>query len=393
MAKRRQKKVLIVLNLAGTAGRRHLEGVLRYVNTVGHWDIQIVGKPDDFTQAVLDGAIGEHIDGIYCVSDRNTSKVMSRCKIPFAVIDYSFPIANTRAKAAAIAIDDDETVGANAAKYLRKLGDFGAYAFVPAPRNPRWSRQRERGYRLELAKHGIQTTVHDSGKQPLDSWLLGLPKPVAVFSAYDFGALDVLNACRRTHLSVPGQVAVLGVDNDEIICENADPPLSSISIDHVQNAYDLAKVLDRLMSSHKVSRRVVITVQPGGIRERESTRFLENSAHIVRKAMLYIAAKVADGITATDVISHIGVSKTVAYAIFAKYSGKTIHQAIEDARIAKLTDILRSSNMAIAKASSLAGFRNHQRAKYVFKARFGVSMSEWRSDFRKPSESNPAKPL
>ena len=142
-----------------------------------------------------------------------------------------------------------------------------------------------------------------------------------------------------------------------------------------------------------MSRRVVITVQPGGIRERESTRFLENSAHIVRKAMLYIAAKVADGITATDVISHIGVSKTVAYAIFAKYSGKTIHQAIEDARIAKLTDILRSSNMAIAKASSLAGFRNHQRAKYVFKARFGVSMSEWRSDFRKPSGSNPAKPL
>ena len=141
MDKRRQKKVLIVLNLAGTAGRRHLEGILRYVNTIAHWDIQIVGKPDDFTQAVLDGAIGEHIDGIYCVSDRNTSKVMSRCKIPFAVIDYSFPIANTRAKAAAIAIDDDETIGANAAKYLCSLGDFGAYAFVPAPRNPRWSRQ------------------------------------------------------------------------------------------------------------------------------------------------------------------------------------------------------------------------------------------------------------
>jgi len=378
MDKRRQKKVLIVLNLAGTAGRRHLEGILRYVNTVAHWDIQIVGKPDDLTQEVLDRAIGERIEGIFSVSDRNTSKVLSRCKIPIAVIDYSFPIANTRAKAAAIAIDDDETIGANAAKYLCSLGDFGAYAFVPAPRNPRWSRQRERGYRSELAKQDIQPTAYDPGKQPLDSWLSGLPKPLAVFSAYDFGALEVLNACRRTHLSVPGQVAVLGVDDDEIICENADPPLSSISIDHVQNAYDLAKVLDRLMSSRKVSRRVVITVQPGGIRERESTRFLENSAHIVRKAMLYIAAKVADGITATDVISHIGVSKTIAYAIFAKYSGKTIRQAIEDARIAKLTDILSSSNMPIAKASALAGFRNHQRAKYVFKSRYHMSMRDWR---------------
>jgi len=392
MTRHRQKKVLIVLNLAGTSGRRHLEGILRYVNTVGHWDIQIIGKPDDLTQEVLDKAISERIDGIYCVSDKNTSKVLSRCKIPIAVIDYSFPIANTRAKPAAIAIDDDEAIGASAAKYLRNLGDFGAYAFVPAPRNPRWSRQRERGYRTELAKHGIQPTAHDAGKQPLDSWLSGLPKPVAVFSAYDFGALDVLNACRRTHLSVPGQVAVLGVDDDEIICENADPPLSSISVDHVQNAYDLAKVLDRLMSSRKVPRRVVMKIPSGGIRERESTRFLENSAHIVRKAMLYITAKVADGITATDVISYIGVSKTIAYAIFAKYSGKTIRQAIEDARIAKLMDTLRSSNMEIAKASSLAGFRNHQRAKYVFKARFGVSMREWRSDFRKPSGSDNAKP-
>ena len=385
----RQKKVLIVLNLAGTAGRRHLEGILRYVNTVSHWDIQIVGRSDDFTRDVLDKAIREHIDGIYCVSDRNTSKVMSRCRIPFAVIDYSFPIANIRTKAAVVVIDDDEAIGANAAKYLRNLGGFGAYAFVPAPMNPRWSRQRERGYRSGLARHGICPAVYAPGKESLESWLAGLPKPAAVFAAYDFGALDVLNACRRTRLPVPGQVAVLGVDDDEIICENSDPPLSSVSIDHVQNAYDLAKRLDGLMDSRKLPRRVVMMVRPGDIRERESTRHLENSAHIVRKAMLYIAAKVADPITVTDVISHLGVSKTVAYDIFSKYSGRTIRQVIEDAKIGKLTDLLRSSNMPIAKACVLSGFRNHQRAKYVFKARFGVSMREWRrSNANAPVESS-----
>lgn len=375
---RRQKKVLIVLNMAGTAGRRHLEGILRYVNTVSHWDIQIVGRSDDFTQEVLDKAIREHVDGIYCVSDRNTSKVVSRCRIPFAVIDYSFPIANIRTKAAAIVIDDDEAIGANAAKYLHDLGSFGAYAFVPAPRNPRWSRQRERGYRLSLARHGIHPDVYAPRKESLESWLARLPKPAAVFAAYDFGALDVLNACRRMRLPVPGQVAVLGVDDDEIICENSDPPLSSVSIDHVQNAYDLAKRLDRLMNSRKLPRRAIMMVRPGEIRERESTRHLENSAHIVRKAMHYIAAKAADSITVTDVISHLGVSKTVAYDIFSKYSGKTFRQAIEDAKMEKLTDLLRSSNLPIAKACALAGFRNHQRAKYVFKSRFGISMRDYR---------------
>ena len=113
----------------------------------------------------------------------------------------------------------------------------------------------------------------------------------------------------------------------------------------------------------------------------EFSRCLVDSLSLISPGRTIIMARrgsLREFITVTDVISHLGVSKTVAYDIFSKYSGKTFRQAIEDAKMEKLTDLLRSSNLPIAKACALAGFRNHQRAKYVFKSRFGISMRDYR---------------
>jgi len=373
-----QKRVLIALGLAGTAGRRHLAGILKYVNNEHPWSIRIIGDPNEFTPKVLAQETANGLDGILCFSTKSTAESLAATSVPTGVLDLAYPILNIRRKNIAFAVGAEEANGALGARYFRSLGKFMSYGYVPDPDQRGFSRLRERGFREELRKCGCRPDVFDAHRQTLAEWVQSLPKPAAILAAFDFLAVDVLEVCRKAKVTVPSQVCVLGIDNDEILCENSIPTLSSIRLDHEQEAYDLARELDRMMRSRNPVRKKVLTGREGMVVERCSTTFVENSTQLAHKALTYIKAHAGDGITASDVISYLCVSKSLAYSTFSRVTGKSLHKAIEEERLKRLMAYLESPKLSISKASVLAGYGNQQRAKYVFKAKVGISMREWR---------------
>lgn len=378
MRVKRNRNVLVVLWLAGSAGRKQLSGILRHVNDNSSWSVRLITEPKEFTGEAIRKAAEENVDGFIVHADTQAAEGLVSSRIPTVLIDYPPPKLATRTHSLTAILDNDEEIGQVAAEYFLRLGNFASYAFVPDLGNRGWSRLRERGYKTALLKHDTECHVFGIGKGPLSDWLRALPKPAAVLCAYDLRAQETLEACRQARLSVPGQVSLLGVDNDELICDSAKPSLSSVRIDHEAVGFEAARMLERLMDRPNCRKVRKVLMPTSGVVERESTAPIQPAVHLVNRALNYIKSHAAEPISVTDVVRHLGVSRRLADRRFGAATGSSIRRAIEDCRLDMVKRRLKETSMSIAKISRLCGYPNVQRLKYVFKMRFGQSMSEWR---------------
>jgi len=190
---------------------------------------------------------------------------------------------------------DDAAVGRLAATHLLSLGltNFGFFG----TRESHYSQLREQGFSQTLGAAGVAchvllngtlndgsngnpaTRVEGGAKarrgappahEPLEDWVRRLPKPIGIMASTDSRALDLLAVCRKLGLDVPGSVAVLGVDNDDVFCELANPPLSSIALSTLRIGYEAARMLDRLMAGETLEEDEVL-VPPAGVVSRRSS--------------------------------------------------------------------------------------------------------------------------
>jgi LacI family transcriptional regulator len=199
-------------------------------------------------------------------------------------------------------------------------------------------------------------------------------------AACDIRAIEVLDACGRAGVSVPDSVAVLGVDNDELLCAHASPPLSSILPGHVEMGRIAAETLDKMAGQNSSPRRHrVLTVPPSKVAERESTHLRSPSAILVDHARRFIQEYATDGIGVQDVASHLRVSRRLAEIRWRDATGGTIRAAIEDVRMAKLTKLLGSTLQPISAIATECGYRDADALARAFRKRFGMSMREWRA--------------
>ena len=383
MQRKKKRKVIIVLWLAGSAGRKQLSGILQFVNHDHPWTIRLITEPKEFTAEVIRDAEKDGVDGFIVHADNHSAESLAESQIPTVLIDFPPPRLLTRSRALAILLDSDERIGAVAAEYFLRLGNFGSYAFVPDAANRGWSRLRERGFKNALQRLKLGCQVYSSDKGTLVGWLKALPKPAAVLCAYDLKARETIEVCRQHHLAVPTQVAVLGVDNDELICDYAKPSLSSVRIDHEALGREAAHTLNRLMNRPDKEGLIKLFMPVGEVVERESTAPIAPAAHLVARAQAFVHDHAADGIHVEDVIKHLGVSRRLADRRFGEATGSSIRRSIEDRRLELVCQRLQTTSISIEKISRLCGYANAQRLKYVFKARFGMSMSNWRRQFTK----------
>lgn len=387
----RQRNVLIVLWLAGSGGRKQLAGLLRYVNEAHNWNLRLITDPRDFNDAIVGEArSGKVFDGFIGHASREAVQAMTEWNVPSVLIDYPPPGLTRHAKPDLIMVDDDERIGALAADYFLDLGRFASFGFVPDTEQRGWSRLRERGFRNRLRKRGVDANTYSPERGKLPDWLSELPRPAAVLASHDFRAKDVLDVCRQEGLAVPGDISVLGIDNDEIICENTRPPLSSVRIDHEQFGYLAASELDRAMARRRRPAETRKMLVPAlGIVERGSTDFTSPVTVLVNRMAAFIQSHAADPIRVDDVVSHVGVSRSLADLRFRQSTGLSIHEAIEKKRLELVCQRLRNTDLTIDRISRLSGFANPQRLKYVFKARYGTTMSEFRASVRDSTSDQP----
>ena len=375
------KKVLVASTIKGVAGRNCLSGVFKYVNEGRDWSIRFLQDPRALGADEVRGVVEGGVDGIIaCLRELDESyATLSAAGVPMVQIHDPDPDrAARRERGYAMLLNDDIAIGRLAARHFLGSGAFNSFGFVPTAERTAWSVRRERGFRLELAKggHAVRTPRDLSP----DGFMAALPKPAAVFCATDVEALNAIAVCRKLRLRIPDQVAVLGVDDDEILCDSSRPSLSSIRTDDFALGERAARELDRLMRRPSAPSARPILVPPKGVAVRESTRTIPPAARLIREGLAYIRRNAAAGISVLDVVRHLGVSPALARARFASVHGKSMRDAILEERLAVAKRLLRTTRAPLGEIARRSGFSSACRLSHFFIERLGLSPAAWRRD-------------
>lgn len=385
-------KIAVLLRLYYASGRDILYGISQYARTKCRWRLHVVNfsgesSADDIEEAIANG----EVDGIIAngVDNPATAAVLDASDMPLVVIGARPPCLARKATVAFVH-NDDIAIGRYGATYLASLGRFRSYGFVARSVDHfnYVSVLRERGFRAELkdTANDVHTYTTAEGVTrgsydditALGEWLKALPKPAAVMAAHDQRAVHVIEAATASGLRIPDEIALIGVDNDELLCETAEPTLTSIAPDHVHlgelAAATLRKVMSRPSAEHQETLSSAKTIV-----ERQSARHVIPAAQLVERATAYIRHNATKGISAADVVRQLGVSRRLAEVRFKQLTGGTILDALLTTRLEALKRRLREVDSPIARLSAACGFKCEIYAKRLFKKRFGVSMSEWRN--------------
>ena len=374
--KKKTPNILVALNLSGSAGRRVLSGILNEQRLSRTANIRIMHNPHDLLKMRIDEG---SVDGIIAYVDAEMAAKLAPSKVPLVALDFVPAALYRRKENMSVIVEDNDGIGRLGAKCLLSLGNLASIGFVPDEKNRGWSRLRERSFAEQVRKAGKTPRIYRADKTTLDKWLMSLPKPTAIMAAFDFGSKYVLDACAHCSLKVPEQVAIIGVDNDHLLCEHSSPPLSSIDYDLEAFGTLAIKTLFKMIHSRKPwGLQKPTTATNERIVDRASTKPIPTSAHLAGHALDFIDRHYSEDISGQDVARNLGVSRRLVELRMAEAGLPTLRKAIEDRRIKKLERLLSTTKMSISKVTALSGFHNLQRAKYVFKARFGMPMGQWR---------------
>jgi LacI family transcriptional regulator len=282
---------------------------------------------------------------------------------------------------------DDVAVGRLAAAHLLSLG-LPHFAFF-GTRPHYFSFLREKGFKEAIAAAGLSCHVLlDSSADgselvdgALEAWLRGLPKPIGVLASTDSRALQVLAMCRKTGTAVPKSVAVLGVENDDVFCELATPPLSSIALATRQIGYEAARMLDRLMAGEQPATGQVL-VPPAGVVPRRSTDVPAVLDPDVAAAVRYIALHVRDDLQVADVLREVPMSRRSLEQRFLKALGRTPAAEIRRAQVEVAKQMLAETDEPMARVALAAGFSNAKQLGAGFQHETGLTPTAYRRQSR-----------
>ena len=382
-----RKSILILVWERDVSAREFLAGFAHYSNSRPGWCVSIMHAEDAFMSNTAQDIAAGRYDGIV-LTDTFLATHPEFGDNPATAVtvigDIGVCPRLPRGRFASVDIDNEE-IGSLAAQHLMSLGKFTRYAFVHPLKSEAWNRQRADGFRRKLAQGKIECEIFDRSV-PLQEWLRTLPKPTAIMAACDYTAVEVMTECARTSLRIPQDVAILGVDDDELLCEFTRPSLNSIRPCHFKSGLMVARAMNGLFQSGRIGPRKPKTVLCSGatVIKRESTHFLSPALHLVHTATAYIKANVSKEISVADVVAHLGVSRRLADLRFREHGGKTIHETIVETKLAELSMRLLTSNRAIGNVAAALGFDDLSYLGRLFRKRYGMTMSEWRVGHHNP---------
>ena len=388
----RTPRVIAVVSMQSNFGPSVLRGVFAHIAEHGEWGFEIIRSAQDFTSVSVLDAIRHKVDGVLIALNEEAPaafRALAGSDIPFVTIETYSPLLESRENSIAHFRIDNRMIGHDAARSFTAQGRFAAYGYVPFRRDTAWSRLRGEGFSSECARRHAEAIDFPSNSTDdpvtrrgnLAKWLRKLDKPAAVFAADDATALEVLHACSSAHLTVPHDVSILGVDDEELICENSTPRLSSIRPDFVLAGRKAAETLERMIRSRKQPKRVQAVMVQGEneLVQRESTLPGSSAGPLVQKALAFIERNARRGIGVKDVQAHLKVSRSLMDTRFREIRGSSFLSAILDARLKELKRLLRETTDPIESITLRLGWTSPNYPKNLFRKRVGMSMSKWRN--------------
>ena len=384
-------RVALLLSPSHFSNRQILHGILRYVQSHAPWSLDVrLGRDDEpvrFDDAAWKFA-GVVADRLY----PELVRLARRHRTPMVLLhDVGMGLPHVAARI----VCDNESVARVAAEHLIGCG-FTRFAYVGAHGGQKWSVERSAAFAGELAKHGFSCAVYsgsgadggrvdgDSGSEPaLGRWLKALEKPVAVFAAYDLRALGVLASCEGAGISVPDEVAVLGVDNDEVLCETSTPTLSSIALTHEEAGYAAAAALEEAMTADARRRTAVrgerrVAFCAKAVVARRSTAHDAATDTLVRRCRALVEANVASHFGVADLAHSLHVSRRTLETRFRAATGRSPGEEIAEQRIRRAKALLSHHAMSQAQIAEACGFTDASHMNVAFRRRCGAPPSAFR---------------
>ena len=401
--KKQKKNVIISFRIANVAGIGTFAGTLRYLRTLANWKVRLFTSQAELSPEIVDAAIKEGIDGILIDHPlhETLADILLNSPIPLVTIGNTDERLFKRRHNVAFLEVDNRKIGEEGAKHFHSLGHFRSFGFLPDIPQSRWSMIRLRGFMAELRKHRLSVNVFhspephatDKYRNDLTNWFKSLQRPAAVMLAGDYHAMNAFDACSAARLAVPGDIAILGVDNDPALCDLSTPSLSSIEPPFESEGFEAASLLDKMMRSRKVfARPIIMRFAPVRIVERESTTFLSPGAHLIDMAMDFINNSCCNAISARDVASRLGVSQSLLAQKFQHHAHTTVRETIIAARMKKVCSMLKTTRLPIRSIASRCGFATANRLTHFFTKRFGMSPRAYRASAAQDSGKHSPNP-
>ena len=285
---------------------------------------------------------------------------------------------------------DQRAIGELAAEHFLERG-FTSFAFVGEIHGINWSRERGAAFAARIQRAGVACAMYGAlsvrekrdwvvERHGLSAWLRGLPKPVAVFAAMDARGRQVLDACLTAGLDVPNDVAVLAVDNDELICDSTTPPLSSIELDTDRMGFEAARLLDEAMRHRGKAKRVTRTFAPIKVMARRSTEAVHIADPLVARALEFIWLNAYTPIGVPDIVAHVKVSRRLLELRFRKARAGTLQEELQRTRLKRVKAMLAETNLSVTAIAKACGFTSKSYLGKVFRNAFGITMTRYRAE-------------
>ena len=363
--------------------QREYRGVCSYAKTRG-WDIIPVSDSDNLP-SIADAVDFWKPEG--CIVANTTKPARyghTELKgLPAVFLDLH---PNEAPKGSVCVYHDSQSTAYTAARELLNLR-YENFAYVAWFKKTYWSEMRLDGFKKALAINGLKAKVFQPSpgdrkssakfQKRLRAFLVSCPKPCAVFAANDEIGAWTVTAAATMGISIPDDIAVIGVDDNECVCENVHPTLSSVVPDFEKGGFLAAKALDELMKYGSANGKD-LSFGPLCVVRRASTRAIVQKNGPVMKALEYIRAHACENIRVDDIAAEMAMSRRSAETYFRRHTGNTIQDEVLTERLEHVKILLRQGNVSHSAIAERCGWKSLAPLCRLFKKKTGHSLSEFK---------------
>lgn len=363
-------------------------GVAKYVREHGPWSIFLQERSlSDVAPSWLTNWKG---DGVLArVENQAMAEAIHRLGVPTVDLRYLLPNLNIPS----VRTNDEAATGL-AWEHLRERG-FRHFAFCGF-NGADYSDSRRESFARRVAEAGLRCHIFIDPNEPqkattlkyeeqgltdgalVTEWIKRLPKPIGLLACNDIRGQQVLNACRAIGVTVPDEVAVIGVDNDEVLCDLSDPPLSSVAPNTERIGYEAAALLARMMAGKKPPTGPVF-IEPAGIITRRSTEVLAIDDRHIASAVRFIREHACEGIDVGDVLRSVPLSRSTLERRFMEVLNRSPKDEILRVRLNRAKQLLAETDFPLRLIAEKVGHEHSEYFSVIFKKKTGLTPAQFRA--------------
>ncbi len=386
--KNKMFKILLLVDYSSEFSRRLLRGLVQYSKDNGPWlfyRLPSYLKTMNGKEGIVEWAKEWQADAIIAQWDHEGTNLLKQLNIPVILQNYK-----RRSSFYSNLTGDYVGTGKMAAEFFIKKR-FTNFAFY-GNKDVVWSKERADGFRQEVERIRGNYYYFESEKLEgsqwgkshieLDDWLAKLPKPIALFACDDEFALRVSEICKMNSIKIPEEISLLGVDNDELICNLSDPPISSIALDVEAGGYNAGRLIHRLILKER-NEPFNIVINPTHFELRQSTEKFNISNPYILEVVEFIENNFTNEVSIDSLTHLVPLSRRNLEVKFKNEMGTSIYQFILNCRVDLLANMLIATDRSLYDLALEVGFNDCKNISRIFKKFKNHSPIEYRQKYQK----------